>query len=487
MEGLNIFIAIFIVFLFIVIIKSTNKSESFKSSVIADAKRFSRQDTDDARKKCYNVDRLTYEKAQIAKNADTCTKYTDSDIYVDKLCQDKLWKQAGCTKPNPINHLNEQSTKKIDLLNKFTSLFKAPLDSADKISCNGRPCDSFLDTDKNLNQDCINQLWKDNKCTTKNPLLATDFSPFDKKYVNSFINGYATSGTDADKLTCYGEPCANIKDTDTNIDQHCYNKIWKDKCTTQAPPINDWTKSQTLQILKDDVKLWSTMDTEDHRKGCYGLTREQYNNKFNINPCINIKETDANVDELCMKKVWNEVGCTTPSIYSLSNEWTRKQTLADTRNDAKIWATNDTEDHRKGCYNMTREQYNTKFNINPCAKYKDTDVNIDELCTKKIWGDKCKTSNHYTKDEASKLWTAGQTLATIKADADSWAKLDTPERRKGCHNMTQYEYNTANKITDPCISFPNDTDKITSQACYEKLWKDVGCTTNSPYDLNTVW
>jgi hypothetical protein len=401
MEGLNIFIAIFIVFLFIVIIKSKTSSESFKSAVIADAKRLSRQDIDDSRKKCYGVDRLTYEKAQIAKNSDTCARYTDSDIYVDKLCQDKLWKQAGCTKPNPINYLNEQSTKKIDLLNKFTSLFRETPDSAEKISCSGRPCDGVLDTDKNLNQDCLNQIWKDSKCTTQVPFSAKEYAELDKKFFNNWFQTYAASGTDEDKLTCYGVPCANAKDTDKNIDQYCYNKIWKDKCTTPTPVMSDYEKGLTLVELK---------------------------------------------------------------------------------NDTNAWATNDTETHRKGCYNMTREQYNTKFNINPCVKYNDTDKNIEQLCYNHLWKDKCTTPASTMDDYKKSL-----TLVELKNDTNLWSRNDTPQHRKGCYNMTQAEYNIAKKITDPCISFPNATDTITSQLCYEKLWKDAGCTTNSPYDLNTKW
>jgi hypothetical protein len=287
--------------------------------------------------------RAQYDDLQVKNNVDTCTKYGNDDIYVDRLCQEKLWKQAGCTKPYPMNYLDEQLTKKSSLMGKFASFFTSPWNTPTKVSCSGLPCDNFKDTDTKVPPDCLAQLWKDAKCV----------APMPQQY---------------------------IPNTQSYI-------------ITQNTPIS---------TLKGDINNYSTRDTEEDRKACYGLSRTEYNKKFNIDPCANIKDTDTNIDQLCYNKLWADAKCTTPAP---------------------------------------------------------------------VMSDSLKKLN----------------FSDVKKDINAFATRDTVEARKGCYDKTQQQYNTDNNIKDACIAFPNDSDPITSLLCYQQIWKNAGCTTNSPYDLNTKW
>jgi hypothetical protein len=44
----------------------------------------------------------------------------------------------------------------------------------------------------------------------------------------------------------------------------------------------------------------------------------------------------------------------------------------------------------------------------------------------------------------------------------------------------------ASQIIDPCAEYTS-TSKGISQACYDKIWKDVGCTTTGKADASTSW
>ena len=70
-------------------------------------------------------------------------------------------------------------------------------------------------------------------------------------------------------------PCGGFAPTSTNISQACYDKVWKDAgCTTKARDIksDDWLYKQTLNTVKSDSNQWATLDTDDHKVGCYGST-----------------------------------------------------------------------------------------------------------------------------------------------------------------------------------------------------------------------
>jgi hypothetical protein len=94
--------------------------------------------------------------------------------------------------------------------------------------------------------------------------------------------------------------CSKYNSESKEIDQACYDEIWKKSGCTTTGVVNsssDWSKSQTLNGLIYDSFLWATMTDSDHRQGCYGSTTDEtvYNTatepNYNINaePLTDIK------------------------------------------------------------------------------------------------------------------------------------------------------------------------------------------------------
>ena len=75
------------------------------------------------------------------------------------------------------------------------------------------------------------------------------------------------------------KPCSKYKSTSTGIDQKCYEDIWaKAGCTTtgKVDATSDSSKQKTMKQLIDDSFLWATMQDDEHRLKCYGVTQSPY-------------------------------------------------------------------------------------------------------------------------------------------------------------------------------------------------------------------
>jgi hypothetical protein len=71
--------------------------------------------------------------------------------------------------------------------------------------------------------------------------------------------------------------CSKYNSDSKEIDQACYDEIWrKSGCTTTGivNASSDWAKSQSLNGLINDSFLWATMTDSQHREGCYGTTTD---------------------------------------------------------------------------------------------------------------------------------------------------------------------------------------------------------------------
>ena len=69
--------------------------------------------------------------------------------------------------------------------------------------------------------------------------------------------------------------CSKYNSESKEIDQACYDEIWKKSgCTTTGviSASSDWSKGQTLNGLIYDSFLWATRTDSQHRDGCYGTT-----------------------------------------------------------------------------------------------------------------------------------------------------------------------------------------------------------------------
>jgi hypothetical protein len=110
------------------------------------------------------------------------------------------------------------------------------------------------------------------KISAKLASLEMEYSIVLKMYEEAYKN---YSETLKDSVSAIEEdPCGVYSSSSTNVSQECYNKVWKDAgCTTVAQNVtSDYLKSQTLDGLKTDSSLWTTINDDTHKIGCYGST-----------------------------------------------------------------------------------------------------------------------------------------------------------------------------------------------------------------------
>ena len=106
-----------------------------------------------------------------------------------------------------------------------------------------------------------------------------------KDYIN-YLKSESTSNS-----------CSKYNSDSKEIDQACYEEIWKKSGCTTTGVVNantDWAKGQTLNGLIYDAYLWATMTDSQHRDGCYGTTTNfstatEPNYNINAEPLIDIK------------------------------------------------------------------------------------------------------------------------------------------------------------------------------------------------------
>jgi len=93
------------------------------------------------------------------------------------------------------------------------------------------------------------------------------------------------------------QPCLNFSADSKNIDQKCYDYIWKKAGCNTTGVVNantSWAQSQTLNGLIYDSFLWATLTDNTHRQSCYGTstkysTATEPNYKINNNPLTSIQ------------------------------------------------------------------------------------------------------------------------------------------------------------------------------------------------------
>ena len=164
------------------------------------------------------------------------------------------------------------------------------------------------------------------------------------------------------------DPCSLYKDDDKNISLACINKLWETSgCPTKilkvsAENIKDIKNDTKQQIIYGISNIAKTYSPES-KELCYSdMTQDEYDAKFNINPCDRFKDTDIVNNDACIRKIWRDAGCTQlPSTSNLYSDYAKQSgTKAWMINDSKSWATLDGDKYRQGCYGLTQQEYNDR-------------------------------------------------------------------------------------------------------------------------------
>ena len=85
--------------------------------------------------------------------------------------------------------------------------------------------------------------------------------------------------------------CSKYNSDSKEIDQACYDEIWRKSGCTTTGIVNasvDSSKSQTLNGLIYDSFLWATMTDSQHREGCYDSNTDESVYSTAIEPNYNI-------------------------------------------------------------------------------------------------------------------------------------------------------------------------------------------------------
>jgi hypothetical protein len=93
----------------------------------------------------------------------------------------------------------------------------------------------------------------------------------------------------------YDKPCKNFMPTSKNIDQKCYNEIWKQAGCTTATPVkanNVWIKSKTLNDAIEGSFWWATQTDDKNRVGCYGKNYKAAKLNTSKSPNYNINNVE---------------------------------------------------------------------------------------------------------------------------------------------------------------------------------------------------
>ncbi len=138
----------------------------------------------------------------------------------------------------------------------------------------------------------------DDKLKQINSSITIDLENLRKQYSNLLIQYKKAVHEYTDYLNLVADrPCEKYDANSKNIDQKCYDYIWKKAgCTTTgiANANSSFAQSQTLNGLIYDSFVWATTTDSTHRQGCYGTStaysRETAPN-YNINqqPFVSIK------------------------------------------------------------------------------------------------------------------------------------------------------------------------------------------------------
>lgn len=112
-----------------------------------------------------------------------------------------------------------------------------------------------------------------NKESKESKSKTLDLENLNTNYKNLLIEYKLAVSNYIDYLNnSFEEPCNSFTKDSKNIDQKCYDEIWKQAgCTTSTPNSDsDQAKSKTLNDLIYDSFLFATDTSNDKRVGCYG-------------------------------------------------------------------------------------------------------------------------------------------------------------------------------------------------------------------------
>jgi hypothetical protein len=232
--------------------------------------------------------------------------------------------------------------------------------------------------------------------------------------------------------------------------------------------------------------------------------------------------SDTNISYKCYSKIWKDAGCITEVQQNSQSEQLKDNNGQWFVNNSNEWARLDDDKHRIGCYGEDRTKWppkNYKCNMNGIRNFMfDTnriltgESNIDYFLVIDNTGAKIEKENSdYSGGNISNVIFTN-ILTEYTFDPDLSVQILTLKYNVS-YNFTTLDFRTFRQVTsntteDKTIKFfdypfylekndiklekiqynvicPNNFKETTiSPDCYKKIWKDAGCLTDKPANMD---
>ena len=271
----------------------------------------------------------------------------------------------------------------------------------------------------------------------------------------------------------------------------------------------------TWNILPDRL-IWSqTSDTNNYDS-------LKCNTKVATTDCPLSYLTDTNIGYKCYSKIWKDAGCTTEVPQNSQSNQLKDKTGKWFISDSNAWARLDDDQHRIGCYGEDRNKWppkNYKCNMNGIRNYMfdkmrihTGESNIDYYLIIDSTGARIEKENSdYSGGNASNVNFTNISI-NYSMDPDISVQILILKYNVS-YNFTTLDFKTFKQITlsmseDISIKFldypfyldkngikiekipynvicPNNFKETNISAdCYKKIWKDAGCLTDRPANMD---
>ena len=289
-------------------------------------------------------------------------------------------------------------------------------------------------------KDC---LWKENReqCEAvikdmPSPLVPLECTDYSDK------NGWCKKAYDYLQEK-YNGPCSRYADDSTNLPTNCLQSIWKQSgCTNKSTIPNDykgWWKNQSKKVVEDDMRAWSTLGSETHRRACYGDDKS----KWPADPqyeTVRVNQDRGGADiacysngetaDVCREKCSNDPNCKAYNYVHPNGPWGSKSGCCYKTTATPIVPSNKVDFYVK----REPEVFNV---VDKTGAYKFTKKEAEKVC----------------KDLGAKVATVEQVTDAFNYGADwcSWGHTTTdpvyPMQRTnmpGCNNLPNPSLNRMN-------------------------------------------
>jgi hypothetical protein len=312
------------------------------------------------------------------------------------------------------------------------------------------------------------------------PVITKDYS---QAYGKNFMDDFFSGKNFAYSLTAKYKKINDVN-ADVSLNNQC-NRLTSESCNQtdscvwvgsskgtkcMAASIDPNTGLVDGPLFKQDRVTKQDIDYSyyTYKNECYGKCGAGANY---ANPCSEFSETDININDKCLKRLWKQSGCTNQTFFT------------DPSNSSKI--VNEFKKYTKAEIAATFKDYNTEKNFTQCygpneniwpscsTLYPNSDsTNLSKRCLKQMYNDAgCnQTADIITNDftDANKLMSKGEIINLFKGYRDGLdddGNLDADYAK--CFGTTNWPL--------PCADTTDNSIGL-SKRCLTSLFYEKGCT-----------